>query len=90
MEVANGTLPFLDVVVNINLYNVETWVYRKDTYTGVMLNFSSIAPLKWKRSLITCLLHRATVVCSTQTLLNQEIVRLKNIFFSNGYTERFF
>ena len=90
MEVANGTLPFLDVEIKIQQENASTWVYRKSTYTGVLLNFSSVAPLKWKRALISCLLHRAHVICSSEYLFNCEVEKLKTIFSKNNYPLRFF
>ena len=70
MEEADGTLPFLDVEIDIRQESVATWVYRKSTYTSVLLNFHAIAPLKWKRALISCLLHRASVICSSDYFFN--------------------
>ena len=90
MEIANGTLPFLDVEINIQQENTSTWVYRKSTYTGVLLNFNAIAPLKWKRALISCLLHRASVVCSSDYFFKCEVEKLKTIFLNNNYPLRFF
>ena len=36
IEVAEGTLPFLDVEVNIQGHDVSTWVYRKSTNANVI------------------------------------------------------
>ena len=39
---AKGTLPFLDVEISMGK-KIETWVHRKSTNTGVILNYKSIA-----------------------------------------------
>ena len=90
MEVANGTLPFLDVEINIQQENASMWVYRKSTYTGVLLNFHAVAPLKWKRALISCLLHRASVICSSDYFFKLEVKKLKSLFSNNNYPLHFF
>ena len=80
MEYPQGSLPFLDIDITLHEGNIQTCVYRKSTNTGVLLNFNSVAPTQWKRSLITCLLNRAHVVCSNNTLFYDEIRQLKAIF----------
>ena len=90
VELADGTLPFLDVEIDVQGDNVSTWVYRKSTYTEVLLSFNAIAPLQWKRSLISCLLHRASVVCSSDYLFQCEVGKLKTMFLKNNYPLRFF
>ncbi len=62
VEYAKETLPFLDVEVKLG-NKIETWLYRKSTNTGVLLNYNSMAPLSWKSGLIKCLPTRASVVC---------------------------
>ena len=50
---------FLDVQVELNKSGYNTWVWRKPTNTGLLLNFNANCPQTWKSSLIMCLLHRA-------------------------------
>ena len=50
-ERGGDELPFLDVKIKL-ADKIESEVYKKETDTGVVLNFSSTAPLKWKRSLV--------------------------------------
>ena len=73
VEWPKGTLPFLDVEINLSGVAIETWLYRKPTNTGVVLNYKSIAPRSWKTGLIKCLLQRAKVSCSSQSLLLKEV-----------------
>ena len=59
-----STLNFLYVQIKLLDNGYETCVWRKPTNTGVLLNFNAICPAAWKIGLITCLLHRAKLVCS--------------------------
>lgn len=85
VEKAQETIPFLDVEIKINDKYFDTWVWRKPTNTGLCLNFNSVCPSKWKSGLILCLLSRAREICSSNLLLNEEINKLKNMFYANNY-----
>ena len=43
-ELGAKTLLFLNVEIEINANDFNSWVYRKKTHTGVFLNFSEIVP----------------------------------------------
>ena len=40
-----STLPFLDMELKIHNKNLQLWIWRKPTHTGVFLNFKAIFPL---------------------------------------------
>jgi len=90
VEEATETLPFLDVEVRLNEDTYDSWVWRKKTHTGVMLNFTAIAPTKWKFGLIICLLNRIWDICSSNVYFEKEVNTLKDMFVSNGYPVQFF
>ena len=90
VEEAIGSFPFLDIEIKISGENVDTWVFRKKTHTGVMLNFSAIVPNFWKVGLIRCLLNRAKLICSSSDLFNREVDKLKEMFMANGYPKIYF
>ena len=90
VEVATNSLPFLDVCVKIDEDHLETNVFRKETHSGVFLNYQAIAPTAWKRGLIFCLLHRARMICSSMCLFFEEVDKLRHMFTRNGYSHRFF
>ena len=93
VEVGNSSLAFLDTFITLPTEEGETFssrVFRKATYTGLILNASSICPQKWKFGLAQCLIHRAYAISSNWQIFNQEIDFLKNVFVKNGYTECFF
>ena len=90
VEYAKDTLPFLDVEVSLGENNIKTWLHRKPTDTGVLLNYNSVAPPSWKTGLIKCLLTRAKSVCSSPSLLSEEVDKISKLFKKNGYPEWFF
>ena len=56
---SNNQLPFLDVNVILKDSDFETSVFRKSTFTGLMLNFQAVCPIEWKKGLVIGMLHRA-------------------------------
>ena len=82
-------LPFLDVSVSMVNGKYRTQVYRKPTNTGVVMNFNCNAPLKWKQSLINCLLMRAFRNSSDFCSFTLEIETLKSILKKNAYPDSF-
>lgn len=83
-------MPFLDMVISLKSNQLKSSVFRKNTNTDVLLNYGATAPTQWKSGLIKCFLHRANIVCSDKTILQDEIDQLRDIFFKNGYPKPFF
>ena len=79
-----------DVEIQLNEDCFDSWVWRKKTHTGVLLNYTAIAPTKWKFGLIICLLNRVWNICSSMAHFDREVETLKNMFKSNGYPAKFF
>ena len=88
-EASGPSLPFLDVEQTICNREFNICVYHKPTFTGVLLHFDSIAPLSLKRGLINCLLHRAYLYSSTDSLLKSNINFIISLFKRNGYSMSF-
>ena len=61
VEQSSSTLSFLDVEIKVTGTDnkFDTWVWRKSTNTGLLLNFAVLCSKNWKEKLVTCLLHRA-------------------------------
>ena len=81
MESAVQCILFLDVCIKVNNDNIETWIWRKPTHTGLLLNYNANCPKKWKSGLISC---------SNNFLFLNEVGLLRNMFVSNGYPIWFF
>ena len=90
IENSTNTLQFLDVDIKISEITVDTWVWRKPSNTGLFLNFAAIRPIKWKSGLVFCLLHRAKLICSSDSLFFKEVEILKSLFLANNYSSQFF
>ena len=58
VEIINN-LSFLDISITKNNNMFTTSIYRKKTFTGLMMNCLSFSPIKYKINLINILLHRA-------------------------------
>ena len=67
-----------------------TKVYKKEIDTDVILNFSAIIPIKWKKALVLWFLDRAKIIASTDTIYKQEITNLIEKFIINCYLKKFF
>ena len=78
-------IPFLDILITKSGGRVVTDVYRKDTYTGLGLNFHSFVPSLFKINSIRTLLHRAYNICSTWHIFHEEVERLRKYFYMNCY-----
>ena len=90
VELGGTELPFLDTRIQLVGNGFTSTVFRKDTNTDMILNYSSVAPMKWKTGLVKCLVHRAHKGCSNKILLRKEIDHLRQMFFKNGYPKRLF
>ena len=51
-------LPFLDILLDNSHPSIVTSVYRKKTFTGLLTNYFSFAPLNYKLGLIRTLVDR--------------------------------
>ena len=81
----NNTLPFLDVCITKDNNKLITDVYRKNTFTGLGLNYFSHVPHLFKMNSISTLIYRAYNICNTWNNFNEEINRLKQYFANNCY-----
>ena len=78
-------LPFLDTCVARHSNRFTTTVYRKKTFTGVYLNWTSLTSRKYKISLIRCLADRIWRICSEEEDRERELEKLKLILLRNEY-----
>ena len=88
---SNNTLSFLDVSISQSpTGNLETSIYRKPTYTGLISLFSSFCPTSYKANLVLSLVHRAWNISSTYANFRKEMRFLNTLFTNNGYPDSFF
>ena len=72
VEEQNNELPFLDLLVRHTNKTFVTSVYRKPTYTGLLLKWSSFVPKSYKISAVSSMVHRAIHISSSDALMHKE------------------
>ena len=86
----NGELPSLDMkLIHRNRTISSTW-YTKPTDTGLIMNFHALAPKRYKRSVVSGMVHRIYRACSSEEYLNESLCRAKVILANNQYPEKFY
>ena len=82
---ANSKLSFLDILITRSNGRFCTGIFRKNTFTGLGLNYFSHCSLGFKINACKTLLHRAYTLCSSWFQFHQEISFLKSYFENNCY-----
>ena len=85
-----GELPFLDMkLINSNGILSSTW-YSKPTDTGLIMNYHSLAPKRYKRSVVSGFVHRIFRACSNWDNFHISLERAKKILERNQYPPSFY
>ena len=66
----------------------SSW-YRKPTDTGLTLNFHSLSPMKYKRSVVIGFVHRIYRSCSSWKFIHSGLENAKEILLNNQYPINF-
>ena len=86
----NGSIPFLDMrITNLNGKLSSTW-YTKRTDTGLTMNFHAVAPLRYKRSVVSGMIHRIIRACSNWSAVHESITKAKKILENNQFPPSFY
>ena len=85
----NGSLPFLDISVQRLPQHERSWfstsVYRKPTFTGLLLNWKSFVPHEYKKRTIASMVYRAIRISSDYSIMHKEFLFIRQLAVSNGY-----
>ena len=85
----DGALPFLDMLLYNNCGSVSSSWYRKSTDTGLTLNFHSLAPMKYKKSVVIGFVHRIYRACSSWKNIHLGLEAAKDTLLKNQYPVHF-
>ena len=77
----DNVIHFLDILVSSD----NTDVYCKSTHTGKYTHFFSFEPFFRKTAWVKSLFHRASKLCSTSQLFENQIRKLKMFMSWNGF-----
>ena len=78
-------LPFLDILISNN-ENLQTSVFHKETYTGLLLNYFSYVPDFYKYGLTKTLIDRMYRINSTWINFDIDLENLKQVLLKNQYS----
>ena len=83
----NNTISFLDISMNRvdGMNTFVTNVYRKPTFSGVFTNFFSYIPMCYKVGLISTLLFRGFVICSSSDSFHKEVEYIRSVLHRNAF-----
>ena len=65
--------------------NLKTSTYRKSTYSGLVLNYTSFTSRFYKIGLINCLIDRAYKVNITWPRFHDDVSKIKDVLKRNSY-----
>ena len=81
----NDSLPFLDVLITSTDNKLITSIYRKKTFTGLFLCFTSFTPYKYKSGLVKTLVDRAYKICHNWSIFHTELTKIKDLLIKNNF-----
>ena len=84
-----NSISFLDMLVTNENGKLSSKWYRKPTDTGLTLNFHAVAPMKYKRSVVTSFIHRIYRACSTWQNFHLGLNQAIEILDKNQYPSSF-
>ena len=76
----DGMLPFLGIQLLNRAPCIETKVFVKLTNSGLLLHYHSYVDNRYKRGLLSTMLHRAYRLSSSWSYFTEECERLKSVF----------
>ena len=77
-------LSFLDILIS-NKKNLQTSVFHKKTYTGLVLNYFSFVPDSYKYGLVKTLIDRMYRINNSWTSFDIDLKKLKEVLRKNQY-----
>ena len=86
----NDRIAFLDIqIIHTNNQLSSTW-YLKPTDTGLIMNYHSLAPKRYKKSVVQSFVHRIHRTCSSEENVVLSLVKAKEILENNQYPKYFY
>ena len=87
---SDHTLPFQGNKITCDQdISFSTTMYRKPTFSGIYLKWTSFVPKQFKINLVNSLLNRAWKICSSSDLSEKEVSFIKDMLAANGHPQTF-
>ena len=84
-----GQIPFLDMLICNQDGKLSSKWYRKPTDTGLTLNYHALAPLKYKKSVISSFIYRIYRASSNWTNFHEGVTQALKTLENNQYPSSF-
>ena len=84
----DGMIPFLDMKISNIECNLSS-SYSKPTDTGLILNYHALAPRRYKKSVVSGLVHRITRACSKWQHVHEVWKKLRSFWNKTNIHQRF-
>ena len=81
----DGKLSFLDVLINNSSHDCVFSVFHKKTYTGLLTNFFSFTPFRYKIGLIRTLIDRTYKINNTSSGFQNDLIKLSDTLKRNSF-----
>ena len=78
-------LPFLDILISSKNGSLETSVFRKNTFSGLFMNFRSFLPRIYKLGLVNTLIDRVYKISHNSIIFSFEMKKVKEFLGKNSY-----
>ena len=85
-----ATLSFLDMKISRKDGKLTSTWYTKATDTGLTMNYHALAPLRYKRSVVSGFIYRIFYVCSNWKNVDESLGKAKRILDNNQYPSAFY
>jgi len=86
-EEINNTLPYRDLSISRSNNNIELDIYRKPTYTDIMIHYTSNHPYNHKVAAFIFYINRMISMPITRQATNQEWHKILTMARNNGFPE---
>jgi hypothetical protein len=86
-EEINNTLPYLDLSISRNNNNIELEIYRKPTYTDIMIHYTSNHPHSHKLAAFIFYINRMISMPITSQAIDREWDKILAMSRNNGFPE---
>ena len=81
----DGKLSFLDVLINNSSHDCVFSVFHEKTYTGLLTNFFSFTPFRYKIGLIRTLIDRTYKINNTSSGFQNDLIKLSDTLKRNSF-----
>ena len=74
----DGKLSFLDVLIDNSSHDCVFSVFHKKTYTGLLTNFFSFTPFRYKIGLVRTLIDKTYKISNTSSGFENDFIKLSD------------